>query len=250
MEEALLDLVNLVERRLADGSDEIRSLRRVLDGRHRAADEALLAGRFSGSRLCVVRCSPTYAVVVERELVSAPGVVVDRRGDEVVALVPGLPRHASADAGNRAARVVARVHRVAPQAAVGVSSVLESVHAGVRGLDEARRAACSCPAGKAVYAEHEWFAIALSRLRDSVRDSLVVDGPLSRLEEGSRGVDLRHSLRLWLEADGDTRVAARRLHLHPNTVRYRVRRAAELTGMDFHDPLQRLVAHLALTTEP
>lgn len=38
------------------------------------------------------------------------------------------------------------------------------------------------------------------------------------------------------------------LHLHPNTLRYRLRRAAEITGIDLKDPLQRLVAHLALTS--
>jgi DNA-binding PucR family transcriptional regulator len=37
---------------------------------------------------------------------------------------------------------------------------------------------------------------------------------------------------LLLEHDGDVRAAAAALHVHPNTVRYRSGRFAELTGLD------------------
>jgi DNA-binding PucR family transcriptional regulator len=49
-----------------------------------------------------------------------------------------------------------------------------------------------------------------------------------------------------VDALGDVRAAAARLHVHPNTLRYRVRRAAELTGLDLDDPLVRLFASLQL----
>lgn len=66
------------------------------------------------------------------------------------------------------------------------------------------------------------------------------------------GYDRRHGTRLaesvlaWLDALGEVRVAADALHIHPNTLRYRVRRAEQLTGIDLSQPQQRLLAMLQL----
>jgi DNA-binding PucR family transcriptional regulator len=60
------------------------------------------------------------------------------------------------------------------------------------------------------------------------------------------GTDLGRSLLAYLDAFGDVRSAAAGLHVHPNTLRYRVRRACELSGLDLADPDQRLVAQLQL----
>ncbi|MCP2165003.1 PucR family transcriptional regulator [Goodfellowiella coeruleoviolacea] len=57
---------------------------------------------------------------------------------------------------------------------------------------------------------------------------------------------LAESLLAYLDAFGDVRTAAHRLHVHPNTLRYRVRRAVEVTGLDLDDPRQRLFAQLQL----
>ena len=43
-----------------------------------------------------------------------------------------------------------------------------------------------------------------------------------------------------------TTKAAEALLLHPNTLRYRLRRMQELTGLDLKDPTDRLVAELQL----
>jgi DNA-binding PucR family transcriptional regulator len=61
---------------------------------------------------------------------------------------------------------------------------------------------------------------------------------------------LAPSLLAYLDTLGDVRTAAARLHVHPNTLRYRVRRAAELTGLDLDDPLVRLFAGLQLRLPP
>lgn len=50
----------------------------------------------------------------------------------------------------------------------------------------------------------------------------------------------------YLDAFGDARAAARELSIHPNTVRYRVRRATEVSGLDLGDPAQRLLTELQL----
>jgi DNA-binding PucR family transcriptional regulator len=45
---------------------------------------------------------------------------------------------------------------------------------------------------------------------------------------------------------GDVRAAAERLTVHPNTLRYRVRRAVAVGGLRLRDPRARLVHHLQL----
>ncbi|WP_081722626.1 PucR family transcriptional regulator [Saccharopolyspora rectivirgula] len=64
--------------------------------------------------------------------------------------------------------------------------------------------------------------------------------------DAQHSTELARSLLSYLEAFGDVRVASDRLHIHPNTLRYRVRRCGELTGIDFQEPAERLNAHLQL----
>ncbi|WP_262386982.1 helix-turn-helix domain-containing protein [Streptomyces sp. TRM49041] len=61
---------------------------------------------------------------------------------------------------------------------------------------------------------------------------------------------LAESILVYLDAFGDVRAAAARLHVHPNTLRYRIRRAEELTGLDLSRPDQRLLAMLQLRLPP
>ncbi|MFJ9557089.1 helix-turn-helix domain-containing protein [Nocardiopsis sp. NPDC101807] len=88
----------------------------------------------------------------------------------------------------------------------------------------------------------------LARLRE---DPSLRDPRVSRLIEYDRagGADLVHSLLAYLEAFGDARAAAERLHIHPNTLRYRVRRAAAVSGIDLGDPGERLFTQLQLLME-
>ncbi|MEV1079248.1 helix-turn-helix domain-containing protein [Streptomyces sp. NPDC050211] len=61
---------------------------------------------------------------------------------------------------------------------------------------------------------------------------------------------LAETLLTYLNCLGDIRAAATRLHVHPNTLRYRLRRAEELTGLDLSRPDQRLLAMLQLRLPP
>ncbi|MBA4021502.1 MAG: polyketide synthase regulator [Gordonia sp.] len=76
----------------------------------------------------------------------------------------------------------------------------------------------------------------------------LIDPRVAQLRE----YDLAHdaalvpSVRAYLDAFGDVRAAAGNLHVHPNTLRYRLRRARELTGLDLGDQSTRLVVALAL----
>ncbi|AFR10138.1 MULTISPECIES: PucR family transcriptional regulator [Nocardiopsis] len=82
-------------------------------------------------------------------------------------------------------------------------------------------------------------------------DPSLRDPRVSRLIEHDRGggADLVHSLLAYLEAFGDARAAAERLHIHPNTLRYRVRRAIAVSGIDLSDPGERLFTQLQLLME-
>ncbi len=59
--------------------------------------------------------------------------------------------------------------------------------------------------------------------------------------------DLVATLRRFLECDGSWRQCAASMHLHVNTVRYRMRRVEELTGRDLRNPLDRMDLALAVS---
>jgi len=61
--------------------------------------------------------------------------------------------------------------------------------------------------------------------------------------------DLAATLLAWLEELGDVRAVAERLSTHPNTVRYRLRRAFEVMGHPAWDPDSRLMTWLRLRQE-
>ena len=72
---------------------------------------------------------------------------------------------------------------------------------------------------------------------------------LGRVLERARGASRRCSrtLRAWYAAQGSAAEAARLLHCHANTVRYRLAKVTQLTGRDLHVPSD--VVHLYLALE-
>ncbi|WP_133739458.1 PucR family transcriptional regulator [Actinorugispora endophytica] len=88
----------------------------------------------------------------------------------------------------------------------------------------------------------------LERLREDPR---LRDPRVARLvrHDTAHGSALVPSLIAYLEAFGDVRAAAAGLHIHPNTLRYRMRRAGAVSGLDLSDPDERLSAHLQLLLE-
>ncbi|MFJ8885203.1 helix-turn-helix domain-containing protein [Streptomyces sp. NPDC102402] len=87
------------------------------------------------------------------------------------------------------------------------------------------------------------------RMLDAVRPVWEAGaGPVHELIRAdlAAGGDLVRSLAAYLETAGDVPGAARRLMLHPNTLRYRLRRVRERFGLDLDDPDTRLVLALAV----
>jgi hypothetical protein len=79
-------------------------------------------------------------------------------------------------------------------------------------------------------------------------DEDLARGKLEKLHESDRenGTDYALTLRTYLDVLGDVRVAAERLSLHPNTIRHRLHRLTEISGLDLDDPDERLVTELQL----
>lgn len=70
-----------------------------------------------------------------------------------------------------------------------------------------------------------------------------------RDHDRENGTDLTRTLRATLAAFGDTARAAQELHVHANTVRYRLRQAVEITGIRLTDSPQRLALELELLAD-
>jgi hypothetical protein len=71
---------------------------------------------------------------------------------------------------------------------------------------------------------------------------------LGRLESGrpQRAAELLDTLAAYLDSKLDRRLTARRLHVHPNTLDYRLRQVQELSGLDVHRPDDLVLVVLAL----
>ncbi|MEC3956360.1 helix-turn-helix domain-containing protein [Nocardia sp. CDC153] len=62
----------------------------------------------------------------------------------------------------------------------------------------------------------------------------------------THAAQLEASVDHYLRHHGDVRAAATALSIHPNTLRYRLRRAQDITGIDLDDPADRLLLELQL----
>jgi hypothetical protein len=93
--------------------------------------------------------------------------------------------------------------------------------------------------------------VLLGEIADHIRSRAELKDPrLQALAEydSERGAVLVESLERYLERFGDVRAAAADLHIHPNTLRYRVHRAEEILGMSLSDPDSRLLLQIQLLT--
>jgi hypothetical protein len=97
--------------------------------------------------------------------------------------------------------------------------------------------------GRAVSFDGAWTALALHRGATAANTARVAElGPLGALRAHDEANDGGYvdTLYEWLRHPGDPRAAARELQIHPNTLRYRMRRLLDLVPLDLDDPDVRL----------
>ncbi|MFB6960139.1 PucR family transcriptional regulator [Streptomyces sp. NPDC056309] len=189
-------------------------------------------------------------------------IAVAHMGDEAVALVP-LPavsaEHDGSETGILADALLEAVRD--PLSAgldgdgrltLGVSAAVHSAE-GLRGaLEEARHArrVAAARSGRVCAAGHQELAshvLLLPFVPDDVRRAFT-----ARLLDPLRDYDRRHraelipTLEAFLDCDGSWTRCATRLHLHVNTLRYRVGRIEQLTGRDLSRLEDKLDFFLAL----
>lgn len=137
------------------------------------------------------------------------------------------------------------------------------VHAGIGGPAELSRLQVSrreADESVTLHASHSrstppvayddsWDEILLHRLRRaSASGRRPADGPIAELayHDASHGTHYVATLRAWLHSQGDPTTAAESLGVHPNTVRYRLRRMSEHTDLRLDEPQMRLALSIAL----
>lgn len=238
---------------VADQASPEAALRRLVLGRACPGDGARLGFPVEGSRLVRAATCAGEATRLAAALQSDRGdVVACLSPDDLVVLVRHMPRAAGDDRGLRdARRLAARVHRQTVRAAVGISAPLTSPESCREAAEEASGAARLARSSGIPTVESDdcWAPLALLRLRRCLGRSLTDVPPVERLRayDARHRTDLAQTLATWLLNNQDSRRTAEELMIHVNTLRYRLRRATELAGLDLDDPQQRIVVQLALT---
>ena len=171
-------------------------------------------------------------------------------GDTVYAVLPDTTRVDRAMRAMCAEVVAATRRRTGVRVQAGIGAVARDLAGAQASRAEADRVLVAMPADAAMAAFDDLRAevlldqtLAVLRERPDLRDP-AVDALVAY--DHAHGGDLAGSVLAWLDAHGDVRAAARLLTVHPNTLRYRVRRAVAVAGLRLGDPRARLVHHLAL----
>ncbi|WP_341716271.1 helix-turn-helix domain-containing protein [Micromonospora sp. FIMYZ51] len=97
--------------------------------------------------------------------------------------------------------------------------------------------------------EDVWAEVVVHRVISAVPEGdLLVGGPLPDLVAHDRkhGTEYVATVAAWLDQRGDPTKAARQLHVHPNTLRHRMRRLAEVVPVELDSPRTRLALQIQL----
>ncbi|WP_270887019.1 PucR family transcriptional regulator [Pedococcus sp. 5OH_020] len=117
-----------------------------------------------------------------------------------------------------------------------------------RSRAQAREVDSAAPPLRSVATHEElWAEVTVNRAVAGLAES-DAQGPVALL----RAYDLEHhaelvrTLAAWLDHPGAPARAAAAIHVHPNTMRYRMSRVADVAGLDLEDPTVRLAVRLQL----
>lgn len=95
--------------------------------------------------------------------------------------------------------------------------------------------------------EDVWAAVTVARAVAALpTDQLVGPALVLVAHDEAHRTAYAHTVAAWLDHPGDPRAAAEALHVHPNTLRYRLQRLSEVVELDLHDAQTRLALRLQL----
>lgn len=220
----------------ADGSDVSGQEARRAEAAEIIAVHAA-AGRTNA--LVVQACGQIYAMLPQPEPVGTGRAGADGSDDEpllrwATEVVATLRRHLKTPVQAVVAGTAARLEDIPAVKLRGYNALQVMARTPERSVDTHRnlRAALVVRDLLRLLEEH-----------DEIRDPALRDLVARDVQQGTRLAD---SLLRYLDAFGDVAAVAKTLNIHPNTLRYRVRKAAALTGLDLDDPEHRLLAMLQL----
>jgi hypothetical protein len=173
--------------------------------------------------------------------------------DTSYALLPDLP-DASRALGSLAKVLLRQMQCIKIQADIALAGEVEAVGH----LPSAKRladdllevGAQSGEPQRIMIPEQHWAQLVLLASARSISASCPPCAPLARLRrfDADNRTDLVETLRVYLASLGSVSTAAARLYLHGNTMRHRLARIGEISGIDLDDPNQRLAIGLMLAT--
>src|SRR5918999_1550538 len=169
----------------------------------------------------------------------------------VVALLPAGPPDAPTDAVIGAALRLLGPGLAPDRLTVGVSrpATIDALSGALQEARHARELAARRPGPVHVVtgAEVTSHVALLAAVPDEVRRAFAARVLEPVLDYDARtGAGLQETLEAFLECSGSWSRAAQRLHLHVNTVRYRIGRVEELTGRNPAELADRVDVYLAL----
>ncbi|WP_243794370.1 CdaR family transcriptional regulator [Saccharopolyspora gloriosae] len=227
------------------------------------AELAAASGLADASSIVVVVAVPTVALRADqslREVVSAvrtsigtgqQGIAVLRQ-DHVVGITPVH------DEGTELAKGLERAHHSLSRRGIHLGVGVSTVHSGLHGVPAARREAVL--ARKSLAGEPGVRPLTelspldyLVLLDDPTAQRLITPLTRSFIEDDLRQAGaLIETIRLYAACDLNAKAAAERLHVHVNTVYYRLERISERTGCDLRSfaDFQNLLVAARLLARP
>lgn len=184
----------------------------------------------------------------------APGALLREQQDTLAIALPRTTVPTTEDALELAERLRERLSSLLGDSRVTIG--LGRHHPGIAGLATAYREADQALAigrallggGRSVHFEHLGVQRLLFQLRDNPELASFYDDLLGRLQahDERQGAELVNTLEAFFACHGNHVRTAQRLHLHRNTLLYRLERARTVLGADLDDAETRLALQVAL----
>ncbi|MFI8974345.1 PucR family transcriptional regulator [Nocardia asteroides] len=181
--------------------------------------------------------------------------VTEAIGDRVYVLLPSY--HSERGVGSWARELVAQLEQargLLVRAAVAAPVAGLTAVAGARAeVDRVLDSPAAASGSRVATLAEARTAVLLAEIVDLVRARPDLHDPrLAALDAYDRehAAQLRVSVREYLRVHGEVSVAAAALRVHPNTLRYRLRRVEAVLGIDLADPADRLLLELQLAAIP